>query len=89
MTCILTHRLTWLQVLTTEARKIMWCLVVHNAGIMGAFLHCNLEDVNVTRSADAQHPEIFSGILVSAGSSQQEALGLDDFREGPAQQPGR
>ncbi len=42
----------------------MWALVVHNAGIMGAFLHCNLEDVRSERRVDAQHPEIFSGILV-------------------------
>lgn len=42
----------------------MWALVVNNAGIMGAFLHCNLEDIRTARSVDAQHPEIFSGILV-------------------------
>ena len=52
------------QELATEARRIMWALVVNNPGIMGAFLHCNLEDVRIARQVDAQHPEIFSGILV-------------------------
>lgn len=43
----------------------MWALVGNNVAVLGAFLHCNLEDINSPCRADAQHPKIFSGILVS------------------------
>lgn len=42
----------------------MWALVGNNVAVLTAFLHCNLEDINSSRRADAQHPKIFSGILV-------------------------
>ncbi|CAL5224539.1 g7238 [Coccomyxa viridis] len=74
---ILAQRITEL---TDEARKIMWALVVHNAGIMGAFLHCNLEDVRSERRVDAQHPEIFSGILERIQLSQAQLTALIKVR---------
>lgn len=54
-----------LQELAIEARQIMWALVGNNVAVLGAFLHCNLEDITSARRADAQHPKIFSGILVA------------------------
>ena len=42
----------------------MWALVGNNVAVLTAFLRCNLEDIDSSRRADAQHPKIFSGILV-------------------------
>jgi len=53
------------QELAIEARQIMWALVGNNVAVLGAFLHCNLEDITSARRADVQHPKIFSGILVA------------------------
>ena len=50
------------QELANEARSIMWAFVGNNVAVMGAFLHCNLEDVNSPARADAEQPKIFSGI---------------------------
>ena len=54
------------QELAIEARSIMWAMVGNNVAVLGAFLHCNLEDVNGPARTDAEHPKIFSGILVGA-----------------------
>ena len=43
---------------------MMWAMVGNNVAVLGAFLHCNLEDVNGPARVDAEHPKIFSSILV-------------------------
>ena len=62
-----------MQDLANEARQIMWALVGNNVAVLTAFLHCNLEDINSSRRADAQHPKIFSGILVRVSLDSQES----------------
>ena len=52
------------QELANEARSMMWAMVGNNVAVLGAFLHCNLEDVNGPARVDAEHPKIFSSILV-------------------------